>query len=456
MKNQTVLVVGPKVLKDKIYNKRIIYFLDDKFYHYDQKEKKNKIISISDLPINYKESYTDNREKIYLSTLKNIWFRWLRNEKNLKLKEETILLDIIKVRQFLKKKNIKKIIFYTFTPHHISTSIISFNAFCLKIKELFVHKAHVFKKKDSYMIIEGSGIFVEQKLPKNLYAGSNIDEELNYLIDTLKKNNLTYVLKHRVIDKNFFLSFVKILLINFREKFFSKNTNYGVDKVISVFDDLKEFINQKKFLENYNTKCIKYDKFKKYPQLIIAAHYQPEASTVPLGGSYKTHLDLVLKLRSMGYDREIYYKEHQDSKLYTKKRLGRTGVGGFRSKKYLDNLEALNVKFLPYELDLKNNKKDWVLTITGKIAAERSLLGLQTIVAGNSWINLLPNVLHLDRIDLKKLYSKPIKSTSYNRKKTINFLKKNCKGNFLPSLQNNDNNSLKIHIKFINQTLNSN
>ena len=455
MKNQTVLVIGPKILKDKLYNRKIIYFLDDKFYHYDQKEKKNKISSISDLPINYKECFIDNREKIYLSTLNHIWYRWLRNEKNLKIKKETILLDIIKVRQFLKEKNVKKIIFYTYTPHHISTSIISFNAFCLKIKELFVNKNHVFKKNDSYMIIENSGIFVEQKLPKNLYIGSNIEEELNYLIHNLKKNNLTYVLKHKLIDKSFYLSFVKILIINFREKFFPKNINYGVDKVSSVFEDLKEYINQKKFLKNYNTRCINHKKFKKYPRLIIAAHYQPEATTVPLGGSYKTHLDLVLKLRSIGYDREIYYKEHQDSKLYTRKSVGRTGVGEYRSKKYLDNLESLNVKFLPYELDLKNNKKDWVLTITGKIAVERSLLGLQTIVAGNSWINLLPNVLHLDRIDLKKLYSKPMKSTSYNKRKTINFLKKNCKGNFLPSLQNNDDKSFKIHIKFINQTLKS-
>lgn len=32
MKKQTVLVVGPKVLKDKLYNKKIIYFLDDKSF----------------------------------------------------------------------------------------------------------------------------------------------------------------------------------------------------------------------------------------------------------------------------------------------------------------------------------------------------------------------------------------------------------------------------------------
>ena len=32
MKNQTVLVIGPKILKDKLYNRKIIYFLDDKSF----------------------------------------------------------------------------------------------------------------------------------------------------------------------------------------------------------------------------------------------------------------------------------------------------------------------------------------------------------------------------------------------------------------------------------------
>ena len=48
---------------------------------------------------------------------------------------------------------------------------------------------------------------------------------------------------------------------------------------------------------------------------MIAAHFQPEATSFPEGENYYNHISINRKLRSLGYKEEIFYKEHPASQI---------------------------------------------------------------------------------------------------------------------------------------------
>ncbi len=134
-------------------------------------------------------------------------------------------------------------------------------------------------------------------------------------------------------------------------------------------------------------------------KLIIMAHFQPEASSFPEGGSLWNHIDLVYKLRSLGYNKNLYYKEHFASWLYFSS-IGATQVGAYRDKHYYVHLEALNCFFIQDKIGKKfggSNCQEFLpVTITGSVAVERALNGLHTIVTGYPWYLGLPGVIHLN------------------------------------------------------------
>jgi len=146
---------------------------------------------------------------------------------------------------------------------------------------------------------------------------------------------------------------------------------------------------------------------KKGVKLIIMAHFQPEATSFPEGGSLWNHIDIVYKLRSLGYKESLYYKEHFASSLYFTS-IGATQVGAYRDIHYYKHLESLNCLFVR---DIEGEKyggskcQEYVpVTITGSVAVERALNGLCTIVTGYPWYMGLPGVIHINDItDLNNL-----------------------------------------------------
>lgn len=135
------------------------------------------------------------------------------------------------------------------------------------------------------------------------------------------------------------------------------------------------------------------------PVVLLAAHYQPEASSYPEGGALHNHVDMVIKLRALGYDGPLLYKEHLGSTHYVYPIIHQTRVGMARSVSYYRRLEELGCIFVdprsPVPIDPDLNLKFVPLTITGSMALERSLLGLKTIVSGFPWYRGLPGNVSL-------------------------------------------------------------
>ena len=79
---------------------------------------------------------------------------------------------------------------------------------------------------------------------------------------------------------------------------------------------------QRSFVNLYYKRCVSFDNINQAVttsmpvKLLIAAHYQPEATSFPEGWDYHTHIDIVLKIRSLGYSDSIFYKEHYGTKFY--------------------------------------------------------------------------------------------------------------------------------------------
>jgi len=163
-------------------------------------------------------------------------------------------------------------------------------------------------------------------------------------------------------------------------------------------------------------------------KLILAAHFQPEATTFPEGYKYGNHIDILIELRRLGYNEEFYYKEHLGSEMYLWP-IGPTKVATYRSKTYFKQLLSLNCVFLDLKLSLYelNNKIKNLLpiTITGTIAIERSLMGLHTIITGEPWYKGLPGTIHISNIQsLKEITKEYVIPDKQIKAKAINFLEK--------------------------------
>ena len=143
-----------------------------------------------------------------------------------------------------------------------------------------------------------------------------------------------------------------------------------------------------------------------------------------MGKDNNNHIDILYKLRNLGYKNKIFYKEHHDTQNFYLKIIQNTRVGSARSVDYLKILKKLNVDFLPMNLNVNSKAFDNILpiTISGTIAIERSLKGLKTIVAGNPWYIKMPGIIKFNSLGKNfDLQTINIKKYIYP-KKTISFL----------------------------------
>ena len=136
------------------------------------------------------------------------------------------------------------------------------------------------------------------------------------------------------------------------------------------------------------------------PALLLAAHYQPEATSFPEGGHLHNHFDILVRLRALGYEGPVIYKEHIASYLYYSPFIHQTRVGINRSETYYRRLEDLGCVFADpaevVDLGVETNHRIIPITITGTMAIERSLAGLTTLVAGHPWYAGMPGTISLD------------------------------------------------------------
>ncbi len=130
--------------------------------------------------------------------------------------------------------------------------------------------------------------------------------------------------------------------------------------------------------------------------IFIALHYQPEATTCPLGGRFVDQYEMINQLSSIapkGW--KILVKEHktQFHPVYE-------GERGRESWFYERLLELPNVKLVSTEVspfDLVDNALA-VVTLTGTIGIESLLRGKPVILFGHAWYDQCPGVIRMESL----------------------------------------------------------
>ena len=240
-----------------------------------------------------------------------------------------------------------------------------------------------------------------------------VDEFIdNKLLNQQPKNNASLNKRNKCLIFGISYLIVRKNISKLKQFIFNKSNNENIRKIffqMYPFQEYFQMIQQYKALNFYKNNTINSDtginKNITKPKLLIAAHFQPEATSFPEGWGMSNHIDIVIELKRLGYEDEIIYKEHTASFAYTAPIVGTTRVGMYRSVNYFKQLLKLGCKFMDsnYKLSLDLNENNWYLpvTITGTIALERSLAGLHTIVMGHPWYKGLPGVIHIN--DIKSL-----------------------------------------------------
>ena len=173
----------------------------------------------------------------------------------------------------------------------------------------------------------------------------------------------------------------------------------------SLLNHTKLLFSQFLYLREYYNRCVSLTPSNSTSsgsapiRLMIVAHYQPEATSFPEGWNYFTHIDMAIKVRSLGYSDIIYYKEHYATKFYIERHVGLTRVGISRSREYLNALLQLRCVLVSPDKPVSLGSPILPLTITGTIAIERALLGLRTVVFGRPWYLGLPGTIHVDELE---------------------------------------------------------
>ena len=128
--------------------------------------------------------------------------------------------------------------------------------------------------------------------------------------------------------------------------------------------------------------------------LVIFAHFEPESTNFPEGGELHNVLDLVIRIRSLGYTGNIIYKEHFGLRNYSQSRHSlRSGIA--RSQSLYENLKSLGCLFV--DINYVPNDLSIVVTLVGTTALERSLSGRYTVVLGHIWYEGIPGTITLEQ-----------------------------------------------------------
>jgi hypothetical protein len=349
-----------------------------------------------------------------------IWSRWCGRGDQHELALREAALMVLQIASGLRILGIDACIMHTGVSHHVDSLIFEIASKISGVKLVFLY-ANVFSNRllplvqtDTIVSRKPLGIQVSSfdyrliirdflatkikgDLPKNNYIITKLNTNwylaLIYSIFTECKSIIRWILK---LGRNMFRR-DKVLasdLFNFASNSYFLQLSF---QVIQQERSLKYLSRITKDVSHYRQI---FDKQK--VSLLIVAHYQPEATSFPEGWEMNNHIDIILKIREKGYRDSIFYKEHHASFLFFWGSQPLRG-GMYRSRRYYEQLEQLECKFLDttYKLSIDAQSNSWYLpvTITGSIAIERALAGFHTIVTGHPWFKGMPGMLPLSEIE---------------------------------------------------------
>jgi hypothetical protein len=417
--NKKVLLLCPHERTRILFqSNRDVIFLDDRGWSvYDSSTSKRHLTKIDDIEVNYTD---DNNFKLALEKMDwwaPIWHRWVANADQYELHKREALFYMLKISAGLNFFDIKTLIFPTGTSHHVDTSLIEIACSLRNIKQIFLYP-NAFNGRLLPMI-QSESISDRRPLGERISQYDSTEDIMNLQNKGAPKSKRATIYKTNSTNHNFYLAIYRLIRFQLRTylvklvKYFLKIENLAVKPLFQVppliiFDHFRLMRQQQKALNFYLDNCMSREEVQKNLENkssipLIAAHYQPEATSFPEGGDWSNHVDVVLRLRNLKIKGDIVYKEHPASWTFFEPIVGSTRVGMYRSISYYQQLLDLGCKFLTpdYDLKIQRKKSSWYLpiSITGTLCVERSLAGLPSIYTGYPIYKDLPGAHSMDSIE---------------------------------------------------------
>jgi hypothetical protein len=477
-----IVIFSPSKLTKKVLekNKDIYFYGDHKWtINSDVGEKEigntNNSLLPSDIPVSISE---------ILKALE-FWHplidRWVVGTWSHRKIKQRLCVYIQEIIFNLIKLDIKAAIFHTAVPHHLDTLSESISCQLLGIRQVYLVGQNI--DGDILPVEQSSNIFSRKLLGLEVSLIKKNEKVKSYInrvklgLKPLGTSKTNFLYKS-IYFAFFFLTLNKIL---YSMIFLIKNFSLPSNKIVKSLDVdkfpfwsyFKLLLNQRDYILAYNKNVKNFRDQLQYnknlePCILIMAHYQPEATTFPLGGYFDSHTSIIPALREKGFKNRIFYREHPSTQIYSDVKKGVSQAGMYRDLEYLKILEQYECNFVsPYETITADMwKLTLPLTIGGSIAVERAVQGYCTIVMGEPWFKEMPGVIHinsihsLDKINPEWLnYSKNIeKKSKIWLTETLSFKTiKNCPGisfGFKNKIPSHDKKSLEIYYQELNNLIN--
>ena len=457
---KTVIFFYSEAMKEVCWLRKDIIFFDEKGWHLLDGKSRNTVTP-SNLILN-NCNYRSYNSIAIIKKLREwlpIWSRWCGKGDQYELLIREALFLVIEIAEGLKKLNIKNCIMHTSIPHHIDSVIFHLACEQQNLRIIYLYSENI---SGRLIPIDMSSSVTNRKLFGKLISNYNYKE---ILIKFLKNNKKGMQPKNNFISSNnesFLFALILIIKLSLRnlvklsvksilkfifnrshyknsENIFIKfNNSYFLQNINHIFQQREAltFLDRNIIGQSYLEKNLLK---KTRPLLLLAAHLQPEATSFPEGWDFANHIDILLKLRELGYKEIILYKEHWASYLYSinhyagtvknKKNYQMTKVAINRSKAYFEQLKKIGCIFMPnnFSISISNPliKTFMPVTISGTVALERSLNGLHTIYTGTPWWKNLPGTIQLSEIkSLSTLRSEWVTPDPILARKAFKFLEK--------------------------------
>lgn len=344
-----------------------------------------------------------------------VWARWSGKGDQQELILRRVQLLVLNIVTGLRKLKIGCCVMHTGVSHHVDS--LAFQTACnlAAVPLLFLY-SEVFSTR-LIPILQAGDISRRQPMSRNvsgyLYEGVIQDFLATKKQDLPPKNNVKvqgvatmWQLAVPILLWQDVKQLLRVLFDRLKGES-GKESLFGFAIASYPFQFTAQALQQRRAIRYMHSKTKRAQHFlhefaaKRKLKLIIAAHYQPEATSFPEGGVWGNHVDIALGLINKGYRNGLVYKEHPASAMYLEAG-SPTRVGMCRSREYYEQLEAVGCEFVDtdYKLSVDPAKCSWYLpvTITGSIAIERSLAGLHTVVTGHPWFKGMPGILLIDEV----------------------------------------------------------
>lgn len=414
---KTVFFYYNPVQKDIYWADEAMVFFDDQGWWILEKGTRNLVLP--DELMGSVHDYASTETAALVRELRSwgpVWARWCGKGDQQELILRSALLLILAIAAGLRKLKVEVCVMHTGVSHHIDSVIFQTACQLAGVKTVFLYPEVLSTRL--IPLLQQGGVEGRKSLDRKISNFAYGEEIRGFLKikqqDLPPKNNIkvgAVASSWQWAIPYLFCKDVVQMIRLLRNKLVGRKGRIGIFDFASgtyPFQFTAQAVQQKNALQylKRSTKPASYFQTQMAGgaslKLILAAHFQPEATSFPEGGDWGNHIDIALEVFQKGYKGPLLYKEHPGTSLY-QEGPNPTRVGMSRSRQYYEQLEQLGCEFIEtgFKLSIDPQKNQWYLpiTITGTIAIERALAGFHTIVTGYPWFKGMPGVLHLNQLE---------------------------------------------------------